>query len=138
MATGLLVTLVSCSCWADALCFKRSTWRLTTHLEVMNTDAHSKAASLASPVHIPRHQFEILREMPSRGGHWCPKPGGGNLPRNRDPKGRRLQKTFTEHPGPKPEASTPQKLSCDRHQVCSEEACFTLFDVKWGLCLEMG
>ena len=58
------------------------------HLEVVNADAHTEATSLPSPVQTPGQQLEILRDMPSRGGHWCPNPGGGNLPRNRDQKGR--------------------------------------------------
>lgn len=62
-----------------------------------------------------------------------PQPWRRELAKKQGPK----RKTFTEHPGPKPEASTPQKLSCGRQQVCAE-ACFTLSDVKWGLCLERG
>lgn len=63
-----------------------------------------------------------------------PQPWRTELAKKQAPK----RKMFTKHPGPKAEASTPQKLSCGRLQVCAEEACFTLFDVKWGLCLERG
>lgn len=102
------------------------------HLRVVNTDVHTEAASLPSPVQTPRQQFEVL-EMPSRGGHWCPNPGGGNLPRNKGPKERRSLNIQGPNQKPAPLRNSPAAGS-----RCALRPVSTLSDVKMGLVFGKG
>lgn len=82
----------------------------------------------------------VRKDLPGRGGCPWPCPPWGALPRNRDQEGRYSPSSRA----PNQILLTPREREISQHKRSAPGAlhlvlmgpCFTLFDIKYGLCLE--